>query len=153
MSIPRISRLCAPMLGRVLPGWGQWRRLSGRHPRYLVGLLPRSLSRARRSFFVGRPNPLSRRGARPLKAGSGGGVRSSQHCAAREADPRLSIRAVTRRILSCPALRTRTSWPMRSLKAALTRCPSTWTCPPRQPAVASERVLYTRVAQSHVSIR
>src|SRR5262245_19034956 len=48
---------------------------------------------------------------------------------------------------------TATVSPTRTSRAGLTRIPSTWTRPPCTAAVASERVLKKRDAQSHLSMR
>jgi hypothetical protein len=76
-----------------------------------------------------------------------------KHSAAIGAPTRLSIsrRTSTERSLSPAKAVTRS--PMRTGVAALAALRLTRTCPPRHASVASDRVLYSRIAQSHLSTR
>ena len=110
----------------------------------------RKRSIRRRSFFVGRPVPGSRRnnGATYSRAG-GGGLWSTTHSAAIGALTRRSIGWTTSRIRCRSESRTSTRSPTRMGCAGLAGRSLILTCPPLHAAVANERVLNTRTAHSH----
>ena len=102
----------------------------------------------------GGPSPWGAGRAGPTYSrGGAGGLWSTRHSAAAGAPTRLSISCTTSTTRSRSATWALTRSPTCTGVDALTDLPLTLTWPPRQAAVAIERVLNRRTAHSHWSIR
>src|SRR5262245_49267623 len=110
---------------------------------------------SRRSRFVGRPLPGSRRGGGAWRSrGGSGGVRSSKSFRASSADPRRSPRPAIFRTRRRPrGSETVMRSPARTRRAGFAASSLTSTLPPSHATEAWLRVLNTRAAQSHLSTR
>src|SRR5207237_8363809 len=96
-------------------------------------------SRSRRSRLVGRPVPRSRTATRGGRLGTGG-LWSTRHVAATDAPTRLSMTTATSRMRGRSTNASTREPTFTSVDAlAVARFTRTW--PPRQAAVAAERVL------------
>src|SRR6478609_8336403 len=115
---------------------------------------PRRRSMSRRSRFVGRPAPRSRTASGTASSrGIGGGLWSMTASAASAAETRLTSTFSTTSTLSWGPPRTTTRSPVLTFVAGLARSPLTRTWPALTPAVAWDRLLYTRTAHSQLSTR
>lgn len=114
--------------------------------------------RSRLSFLVGRPRPFGRwivgwRFSSRARAYSAGGVRSSRYCERTFAPTRWVSSPTARTVrVSSPILMVKTS-PIRTLCAGLRFWPASLTWPALHADAASDLVLNTLVAQSHLSSR